>query len=558
MKRALTASVLYLLFQGLNAQALPDREADPIVLTGSQLPFYSSVAATQLVGFSRVAGGWVQIPIQVDEMELKDIVSGYGPLTLGTPLEPSPTNPRILFYSDPATYIGADTDPMFDENDELVIMLKDAGDEFSGSILPSGVVDGTCSQVMLTDPVSGDVGYVYLFVQDGSLQQDAGTSNLTYSSDVQSVAGWPAHDNGLNNEDTDIGSAHYAWHISAEWKSDELRIASGTNADILDRHKSFFANGNCGRSEDTFSQAENAYLTTTAGPLRVIRSVMGANSGPLTQRTHLFYEKRFDIITDLRVHSIPSVFDAFDYSPAANGMVYTNSVNGATSAVIDGAGTSDGLNVTGPLLTWEQVQGPQGTLSILHRKSTDINSVPTDNTVFMAYYDDNSAAPASNCTGDGQAWGTSGWGAVFIGGPTTDPIGDAGAPNLRYMQTTRIAYVDAPSVPGTTAQTYNTLLDAPVSAVISACTGGTVDVVEALRAPQLSLYPNPAREIFHVAADRPLAGIRISTMHGQVVSTVPAADARTAVPIGSLPSGVYIVQVEFLDGSTSTVRLVRE
>ena len=69
--------------------------------------------------------------------------------------------------------------------------------------------------------------------------------------------------------------------------------------------------------------------------MRAIRSYIGANSGPLTQREHIFYEQREDIRTFLRVHAIPGPWDFFDYSSAAIGMTYRNNRN--TDAVtIDG------------------------------------------------------------------------------------------------------------------------------------------------------------------------------------------------------------------------------
>ena len=97
--------------------------------------------------------------------------------------------------------------------------------------------------------------------------------------------------------------------------------------DILDRAKAQFAPGNCGRSEDTFNDAEGAFIANKSGPVRAIRSYIGANSGPLTQREHIFYERREDIRTFLRVHAIPGIMDYFDYSPAASGMTYKNNVN---------------------------------------------------------------------------------------------------------------------------------------------------------------------------------------------------------------------------------------
>lgn len=445
------------------AAQLPARTKDPRVLTGDQVFNYLGIPVGDIVGFKYVSGSWVQVPIQVDEKVEKDIVSGYGALADGTPFAPSANNPTILFYCDPNTNIGTDTDTLFDADDEITFMLKDMGEQFTGNAIPAGVVSGTGIQIHFTDSYAGGEGYLYLFRQNGSLQQGAGVSYVNYTSNVSTVTGWPAHLNGLNNENTTISTASYSWHIAAEWKSDELKIALGNNADILDRHKNFFANGTCARTENTFSDAENAYLTAKAGPIRVIRSVMGANSGPLTQRTHLFYENRIDIITDLRVHSIPSVYDAIDYSPAANGMTYTNNLND-TTVTIDGSGINDDLSVSG-ILRWEQVKGAQGTLSWLHSKETNID--PTfDNTTFSAYYDDNSASPANNCTGDGQAWGTSGWGAVF-GSVTTDPIGDAGDADLRYLKATRIAYIDGPTASDTAALYYAELQFNPAGGAIA-------------------------------------------------------------------------------------------
>ena len=443
MKKIVLGLASFCLVLAVSAQNV-SRPSEPIVLQGSEFPQYANELPSDMVAFKYLNGNWIQIPIQIDERELKDIVSGYGPLATNQ-FPPSPSNPKILFYSDANTYIGADTNSFFDADDELVFMMKDAGSEFTGTALPNGVVDGSCTQIKILDPLpGGGTWYVYLFKQDGSLQPGAGINYVSLTTNVSSVAGWPAHANGVNPENTTISTNNYSWHISSEWVSDELKLVLGTDVDVLDRHKNFFANGTCVRTEDTFSDAENAYLVSKVGPIRAIRSIMGANSGPLTQRTHLFYETRLDIATDLRVHSIPSVYDAFDYSPAANGMVYSNNINGNTTAVVNGTGTGDGLSVSG-VLEWEQVTGSQGTVSIIHKSITNINSVPSDNTTFLAYYNDNSSSPASNCTGDGQAWGTSGWGATFAGGITTDPITNAGASNLRYLQATRFVYPEAPN-----------------------------------------------------------------------------------------------------------------
>ena len=134
-----------------------------------------------------------------------------------------------------------------------------------------------------------------------------------------------------------------------------MRAAGATGVDILDGHKNQFATSTCRRSNQTFADDEGAFIANIDGPVRAIRSYVGANSGPLTQRTHLMYRDREDVITDLRVHAIPAIMDFIDYSSAASGMTYR-------SSAVPGGVTIDGSpdTVGTALPTWEAVDGPQG------------------------------------------------------------------------------------------------------------------------------------------------------------------------------------------------------
>ena len=104
---------------------------------------------------------------------------------------------------------------------------------------------------------------------------------------------------GPNPEDSTVTTPFYTQHFSDRWADDALQITDrgASGVDILDRHKDLFAPGNCGRSEDTFDDAEGAFIVNKSGPVRAIRSYIGANSGPLTERQHIFYERREDITT---------------------------------------------------------------------------------------------------------------------------------------------------------------------------------------------------------------------------------------------------------------------
>ena len=114
----------------------------------------------------------------------------------------------------------------------------------------------------------------------------------------------------------------------------------------------------CGRSEETFNDAEGAFVANIDGPVRAIRAYVGANSGPLTERTDVFWPDRHEIITDLRVHSgIPGPMTYHDLSAAGLGMTYLDSSNPA-GVTVDGV--PDSLSSAPP--GWRLWTGRQGSL----------------------------------------------------------------------------------------------------------------------------------------------------------------------------------------------------
>ncbi|MBN1345805.1 MAG: hypothetical protein JXQ73_24150 [Phycisphaerae bacterium] len=386
------------------ARAL-SRDADPVVLAGADVPSLVGQAPSQVVAF-QYEGGWVQIPVQIDERKIVDF---------GVVYDDSPIGVTTLAYADANTYCGADPDPTFDADDELVFMAKDAGERPGpGAGEPSGVVAGSGVEVEVTDPLDSSIGYVYLFVTDGTLSPDAGQDYVAYTFDLLRGTYIPNYktSKGPNPEDSEAVSAYYRTHFSDRWIRDELNVYAGgsTGVDILDRHKNLFYVGYCGRSEDTFSNAEGAFFVNKDGPVRALRSYMGANSGPLTQRVHRFYERRQDVTTHLRVHEIPSIMDLYDYSPAAAGMTYYNDLN-LGGVTVDGVPDS----VATGQITWEMVTGVQGSVLISHEFATDMSP-----DTYWSHYSDDSTPSATQCTGDAYEYGLSGaW--VNHGIPNTDP-----------------------------------------------------------------------------------------------------------------------------------------
>lgn len=451
--QAYTFSMLVLFFFSnfTSAQSPINRDSDPVVITGSDVSALTGIGVANIVGF-RFDGNWHQIPIQIDEKKWVDFVDVYNNIYSAV------RGNGTVAYVDPNTYVGQDTDPNFDSDDELVFMVKDSGDRALGCALsPAGVYEQNSIELEIYDTLENKKAYIYLFETDDSLTSDAGKDYLNY--DFNLVAGSYIPDynlrSGPNPEDSEVNTPYYRTHFSDRWINNELNIYSGssTGVDILDRYKNMFGPGNCGRTENTFSAGEGAFFTNKDGPVRAIRSYMGANSGPVTQREHLFYEKRHDVTTFLRVHAISGVMDLYDYSPNANGMYYYNNLNYG-GILVDGSPES----VTAGPIIWEMVTGSQGTVVISHSVVTDINSF-----AYTSYYSDDSTPSVTQCTGDAFEYATSGlWINQAI--PNTDPY--VGSYNI--LESTRVVYYEEPNQPVSLAQKRNDQAQIPLQITVYA------------------------------------------------------------------------------------------
>ena len=428
MRRPLACLSVGLAMLGATGCTL-NRPEDPVVLTGAEVSKLRDVGAGDVVAF-RWVNGWDQVPVQVDERKSVDLHTVYN----GEPWGYSTT-----VYADPNTFTGADPDSDVDADDELAFMAKDVGIEAPADAgIPAGVVPGSGVKVEVRNWLGGTLrkGWAYLFERSGNLDPGAGESYVDYdfnllSGDYKTTYGL-GPGGGPNPEDSVVSTPYYEDHFSDRWLNDRLRVKAGTasEADILDRAKALLVPGECFQNEDTFDNDQGAFIVNKSGPVRAIRSYLGANSGPLTQREHVFYEQREDIRTFLRVHNITGVLDLFDYSNAAIGMTYRNNLN-TGGVTIDGNPDSPAAGE----LTWETVDGSQGGLSIVHRIVSDIPELaPT------SYYLDDSTPSVTQCTGDGAAIGTSGpWIDKPI--PNTDPNATVDVSTLR---STRTIYFEAP------------------------------------------------------------------------------------------------------------------
>ena len=70
---SLAAGAMFAGTSGAAATVLPDRESDPVVLTGADAPNLIGSVPSSIVAF-RYNGRWAQVPVQVDERDRKSVV----------------------------------------------------------------------------------------------------------------------------------------------------------------------------------------------------------------------------------------------------------------------------------------------------------------------------------------------------------------------------------------------------------------------------------------------------------------------------------------------------
>ncbi|MDQ2621738.1 MAG: hypothetical protein M3Y45_01720, partial [Actinomycetota bacterium] len=248
----------------------------------------------------------------------------------------------------------------------------------------------------------------------------------------------------------------YEQTFPGRWMVDGLKIKAGdaTGVDILDGDKSTVGITGCGRNELTFSRGGGGVIAAIDGPVRAIRSYVGANSGTYTQRDQIYYRGRFDTHTYLRVHAgISPLWTAMDLAATARGMTYRNSLN-PSGDVVDGVAAS----LAAGELEWEQVTGSQGTFTNVTRIDSDI----PDLRVSSRYLDTEVAGDSTmGCSGDEHAYGA---GGAFVSGTqvNTDPVREQIDGHLFRFNARRQTVIGAPGETVEAAQGIAARADLPL------------------------------------------------------------------------------------------------
>lgn len=468
------------------------RPGDPVVLDGTAVPKLLGATVARVVGFSWDGSAWHQIPVQIDERDLVNPGQILHRAPASWAKKADGTNYTVLSYTaTPAavpgytswpTYTPVDSKPWFDSNDQLSFLADDSGLKVSaGTAAPAHTNAGIREEVKATDPQnSSATGYVYLFLSNTAALTggSGGTSGVVYNFSLDSGnyattykmgTGALAPNNvaALNPEHSTIKTSAYTLNYGDRWLNNGATIAGGTPAGVsmLERGRYQFAPGVCGRSEDTFDGTatnpyEGGFVANISGPVRAIRSYIGANSGEYTVNTDIFYPQREDSITDLRVHSIPSIMAFDDFTTAVTGMKYSDDQN--SNVPINGVGDTI---AAAHAAAWQMVSGGAGSIVTTRNIATNITGL----TQSTYYLDQNPASPAP-CTGDAAAWGQNGIRVDGPGGaiPCTDPTrAECGAGVVKSFVSNRYRYYQPPNLSTTAAAALASRALAPIQVTVT-------------------------------------------------------------------------------------------
>lgn len=424
---------------GLQAQS--DDDPRPLVLTGAEVPGLLGAAVTAPVCYTYTDAAWKPCPLQIDERDALDPAAAY-PADIfdaddlfGGPLQLLYTAPQDYPHPGFTPIVPVDSDPTFDSDDELVLMLRFFGEQVDPVVSPPPFSPLEVTELEVNDR------YVYLYVPTMPLDQAGGFDLVDYQFDL--LAGtFPDDYNfegdgslrdiygdflGANPEYSAVETAYYKTSFEDRWIQRELLLAdAGTSereratygADLLDRVKlggrpdRMGRDPNCSRSIYTGSTRRGTLGIQKDGPIRALRIVQGSNSGGLNLATYALYERIIVYRIAHQMHSTPGTTMYIDYSPSMAGMTYYSNllpdgvpVDGAPDLPTGGYYQTD-------YIEWDYLLGPQG--SLISRSEVETN-IPD---LFpYSYYEDNTTPEVEQCTGDAAAYASNG--NVYFFGETT-------------------------------------------------------------------------------------------------------------------------------------------
>ena len=354
------------------------RDLDPVIISDNNIIGLTGASINEIYVYAYNASEniWRPIPFQIDE---KDNTVDY-------------------WLSNP--------NGIFDNNDELVFMAKDMGDQApDGSYWIDDPIskDKERVEITVTDPVDSRQAWVYVYLTTTPLSL-APEWYMDYTADSNGAGA-----------DIVIAKSYLESHTSGGIP-DSLVLFEGTGVNILDRQKVRISMKLWGwldfKTNESLLEAFIDTVKAKVGPIRVIREVfwhidIGFGIEPFDFSLPLLYYP-FSIESGGVSGSLGPddhvylVRQSFDLNPNASGMKLYNPYN-RIGISIDGKGGNDGIDDTlddAPVVNWWLITGYQGSYAIVFRL-TEIGETRT------LYYNDDDTIFEED-TGDSMSWGDTG------------------------------------------------------------------------------------------------------------------------------------------------------
>jgi hypothetical protein len=363
-------------------------------------PVQAGTPVAEIAAYAWRNGGWREIPVQVDErapyflanassdfsvysgtdQELTYVWGNNDPHTQGFEAWGMTQGQCARAYDTNNNPDGReqglagpvqDPVPGLDNDDEVVFMAADAGDQAPLSAKPAGALTG--HEIALADPLRPELPrFVYLFRKPGGssfnvgngyvrYQRDAnadqwidrtffadndpqklGTSNTGYGPNLSGTVctdGTPATAKASSDrfprDGMTVSTDAYQFKATGRWMLREQHVAKpglpgrihGYGPDLVDRWKgrAFQQSPDSQVSVVGFEdeqvnwEANSALLGERAGPVRALREVWGADSGTNVTKTETYYRDAVVFRYRIRVHPIPpdGLYTSWDYNLGA-------------------------------------------------------------------------------------------------------------------------------------------------------------------------------------------------------------------------------------------------
>ncbi|MEM8601765.1 MAG: T9SS type A sorting domain-containing protein [Bacteroidota bacterium] len=540
---------LLLLPLAVFAQAPSALDYRPLMLSGPDLapllaPAPDAAMPDALRAYAYADGAWALIPVQTLERLRTDLAFAYpSEVRERSDLDPD-TIDDLLLYADPDLLIGADPDPRIDEDDQVLLLPETFGIEAPAGSTPEGLPADALVRVHVADPFGGPDRVAYLAlapdappVPSAGVRYDYRPESATYDYI------------GTNPEQSVVRTPYYERHFRDRWIEDQLRVrldpADGYSPDLLDRRRMGFEPTSCARTEKTASESRGAPVANVCGPVACLRSVVGFNSGPLTQLTYLFFPRYTETRIDLRVHPVPGVSFWRDWAPITQGATYVSNLFPGGVAL---DGQPDAVEGT---LEWDALLFGQG--SVVSSWRVDANVPQWDPEAIWLDEEDPDLPP---CTGDDAYYGASGSYVRTTVAVSTDPR-DEGYRLLGSTSRTAVA----PRLTVAQAAALGEALGGELDVTVAANAVAADDDQPASAALDLALYPNPTTgaTTLRLALDESrTVTVRVFDVLGREVArtdaTLGAGPQTLALPTDGLAPGTYTVRLT-ADGAVATKRL---